>query len=224
MRESRQTDLIHVVWTSSRFFDRDISLDSVKLLYRCTRDGYTAADFRRHCTDAGPTITLVKVAGTNFVFGAYSAVSWPQVPAGSFFTPVSDESKSSFLFSLLNAHRRPLKFKLKHSDYAIYAHASHGPVFGGGPTHSPDIIFGVRDEATAGSSPAAPGVARHATLPFNHHVGNSINTPANYVIDESTELEAGLSLTRRSSIVHDRRLLAGKALFKVHDMEVFAVR
>jgi hypothetical protein len=136
---------------------------NIRLLYRASQHGWTGADFRARCNEQGPTITLVRVADSNCVFGAYVSVSWPSIPEGKWFAPVADESKTSFLFSLSNSYNRPLKFRLRNEKFAIYGHTSHGPVFGGtqNPADSPDIILGIKRD----NGPATPVVAVSPVAP-----------------------------------------------------------
>ena len=46
-----------------------------KLLFRASRDGWTASDFHGMCDDKGATITVVK-SSDGYVFGGYSDVAW----------------------------------------------------------------------------------------------------------------------------------------------------
>ncbi len=47
---------------------------SDKLLYRASRDGWTAANFHSCCDNKGPTVTVVKSG--NYIFGGYTDQSW----------------------------------------------------------------------------------------------------------------------------------------------------
>lgn len=44
------------------------------LLYRASRDGWSAYDFHRLCNDKGATVFLVKV--DDFIFGGFTDQSW----------------------------------------------------------------------------------------------------------------------------------------------------
>ena len=53
---------------------RTIINDSVKLLYRASRDGWAASNFHSCCDSKGPTVTVVKTG--NYIFGGYTDQSW----------------------------------------------------------------------------------------------------------------------------------------------------
>jgi hypothetical protein len=62
----------------------------------------------------------LQVAGSGFVFGAYTHVAWPQRPAySSSNVIVADPSKRSFLFSLVNGENRPFVVPLVDSTRAL---------------------------------------------------------------------------------------------------------
>ena len=44
------------------------------LLYRASRNGWTAANFHSFCDNKGPTVTVVK--NGNYIFGGYTKQSW----------------------------------------------------------------------------------------------------------------------------------------------------
>ena len=48
---------------------------SVKLLYRASRNGWTAANFHSCCDSKGPTVTVIKSTG-NYIFGGYTEQHW----------------------------------------------------------------------------------------------------------------------------------------------------
>ena len=58
-----------------------INRDNLKseLLYRGTRDGFSALTFFNPCATAGPTITLIRSKEKKHVFGGFAARSW-QIP------------------------------------------------------------------------------------------------------------------------------------------------
>jgi len=85
------------------------------LIYRGSRDGFSPEDFYRCCAGKRPFLLLLKVAGNDYVFGAYSAVAIPQGSAG-----VEDSTLSSFLFSLTNRQgNRPFKLNIQPSARAV---------------------------------------------------------------------------------------------------------
>ena len=211
---------------------------SPRLLYRASEHGYAPADFRARCTGRGATLTFVKVAGSNYCWGAYMAVEWPAVPQGEFFVPALDPQAKSFMFSLVNAHGRPLKLKIKTSAGPLAAvagarRAAAGADLAAGPAAAalsavlpppPYALYGHSSHGPVfgGSARLSPDVilgvrddssvdGRTLALGMDHEQGNSINTPTSYAIDEELEAQAGLPGLAHSvpPIVHDRRLLAG---------------
>jgi hypothetical protein len=63
-----------------------------KLLYRASRDGWSASDFHRMCDGKGATVTVVK-SSDGYIFGGYTNVAWEE--KGRY-----KSSAESFLFSL----------------------------------------------------------------------------------------------------------------------------
>jgi hypothetical protein len=100
------------------------------LLWRGSRDGFGAIDFHSRCDGHANTLTLILDTDGN-VFGGFTLVEWESV-SGKY---KCDNSLRSFLFTLKNPHNTPaMTFALKpeRKEYAIYAHSSYGPIFGGG--------------------------------------------------------------------------------------------
>jgi hypothetical protein len=50
--------------------------DKWSLLYRGTRDGFGSKDFHSKCDNHSKTLTLLKAKGSEFIFGAFTAVNW----------------------------------------------------------------------------------------------------------------------------------------------------
>jgi hypothetical protein len=94
-------------------------------LYRGTRDGFDSIDFHSKCDGHSNTLTLLKVKGSEFIFGGYTTVSWDGSRG-----PKSDPN--AFIFSLTNKDNTPVKMKIdpnKHK-FAIYCYPFCGPTFG----------------------------------------------------------------------------------------------
>ncbi len=68
-----------------------------KLLYRGTRDGFTAVQFHARCDGKGETLSVVQ-SSTGNVFGGFSPLPWA-TKGGYFF----DKSQRTFIFSLKNS-------------------------------------------------------------------------------------------------------------------------
>jgi hypothetical protein len=76
-------------------------------------------------------VAIRQVAGTGYVFGAYTAVDWPNQPAkGAPEVIVSDPSGASFMFSLINRYDRPFRLSLIDRECALSVDSTDGPTFG----------------------------------------------------------------------------------------------
>eukprot|EP00979_Chaetoceros_neogracilis_P003672 scaffold652_cov188-Chaetoceros_neogracile.AAC.18 len=96
-----------------------------KLLYRASRDGWTAADFHAMCDDKGATITVVK-SSDGYIFGGYTDVAWGTDNDYKF-------SSVSFLYSLKDhAGIGPVKMPIKShkTEHAVFHIQNYGPGFG----------------------------------------------------------------------------------------------
>src|SRR5207244_11285145 len=47
-----------------------------KLLYRGSRDGFSANIFHSYCDDQGPTIVVVRIEDSREVIGGYNPIGW----------------------------------------------------------------------------------------------------------------------------------------------------
>ena len=68
-----------------------------ELIFRATKDGFTASAFHGKCNDKGATITIVK-AKTGQIFGGYNTVNWSSngsygADAGAFLFHIGKKSK-----------------------------------------------------------------------------------------------------------------------------------
>jgi hypothetical protein len=76
-------------------------------------------------------VAIRQAARTGYVFGAYTAVDWPNQPANDApAVTVSDPSGASFMFSLINEYDRPFRLSLIDRERAICVHPTDGPSFG----------------------------------------------------------------------------------------------
>jgi hypothetical protein len=96
---------------------------SFQLLYRSSRDSPTASSFHSHVANQGSALLVirVKVQGRDYVFGAYSENGF-QTTANGQGQWFPSSPNGTWLFSLINAYKRNLKFKLKRGaeKYAQY--------------------------------------------------------------------------------------------------------
>jgi uncharacterized coiled-coil protein SlyX len=98
-----------------------------KLLWRGSRDGFTAQEFHRRCDGRANTLTLIADTDGN-VFGGFTPVKWEN--SGGY---KGDESLRSFLFTLRNPHGvPPRKFALKaeKKHFAIWCNSADCRSFG----------------------------------------------------------------------------------------------
>jgi hypothetical protein len=101
------------------------------LLWRGSRDGFTAQEFHRRCDGHANTLTLILDTDGN-VFGGFTPVEWESDRYGKF---KGDDSLRSFLFTLKNPHGvPPRKFALQNDmkEYAIICTYDYCALFGKG--------------------------------------------------------------------------------------------
>jgi hypothetical protein len=100
---------------------KDIKLN---LLYRGSRDGFSANNFHVKCDGSSNTLTVIKSTQGN-IFGGYTTLAWDQSSSYK-------NDPACFLFSLVNKENTPLKLRCKDETYSTYCMAAYGPTFGGG--------------------------------------------------------------------------------------------
>ena len=99
--------------------------DATKLLWRGSRDGFTAKAFHKRCDKQGATLTVIKSVD-GWIFGGYNPSSWLSTDPAS-----CHSANGSFLFTLKNLHGiSPTQFFCKTHCRAFYNDASSGPHFG----------------------------------------------------------------------------------------------
>ena len=89
------------------------------MIYRGSRDGFTANAFHSKCNSKSPTISFIK-SDKNKIFGGYTEQTWED--------NVWKNDDKAFLFSFSNNEKYPIKTPQN----AIYAHASYSITYGGG--------------------------------------------------------------------------------------------
>lgn len=98
-----------------------------KLIYKASRDGFSADTFHARCDDLRSTITIIQ-SNNGCLFGGYTSVSWALEKAYG-------NDATAFLFTLTNPHNTPpTKYFIKSTRVgnAIYGHENFGPTFGAG--------------------------------------------------------------------------------------------
>ncbi|GBB93271.1 hypothetical protein RclHR1_02140024 [Rhizophagus clarus] len=91
------------------------------LIYRASRDGNKTKVFHKKCDNKGATIVIVKVKGSEQIFGGYNPIDWES--NGS-----STMVKDSFLFSF--ADRNKVKTAKIGYESSMSFYPGYGPMFG----------------------------------------------------------------------------------------------
>ena len=73
-----------------------------RLLYRKTRDGDTADDFKKYCTDKKNTLTIIKLIDGKII-GGYTSLPWNN------YTDIYNFDSESFLFNQYAKYPKKLK-------------------------------------------------------------------------------------------------------------------
>jgi hypothetical protein len=97
-----------------------------ELIYKATKDGFSAEDFH-HCSDnKGPTMTIIQPQIGDYLFGGYAEISWNC--DGKYRS-----DPAAFLFTLTNPHGiQPTKFFGNPNKKSAVLHSKRcGPCFGG---------------------------------------------------------------------------------------------
>lgn len=132
-----------------------------RLLFRASRNGWTAPDFHQCCDNKGPTLTVVK-SSSGYVFGGYSDQSWTSPSSGTW-----SASSSAFLFSLkCAAGLDPVQMKVASSKSnqanSVYNGKDYCPIFGNGHhfriSHNSNLDSSSYSNFAAGSYPLPAGV------------------------------------------------------------------
>ena len=97
-------------------------INSCKLIFRASRDGFRFEKFHQLCDEKGPTVTLVK-SQKGFFFGGFNTISWSS-RVGKY-----KPAEGNFLFSLTQKSKHEI---YQNSQYAVYLTKDYGPRFGGG--------------------------------------------------------------------------------------------
>lgn len=113
-----------------------------QLLYRGTRDGFSAAAFHEKCDMMGPTLILCK-SNLGKVFGGFTETAWDSKEPEDldfFVNPENENLSRCFLFSLSQKQKYPPK-TYKNSDQDVfsgsYSLKTTGPCFGQGDLSIP---------------------------------------------------------------------------------------
>jgi hypothetical protein len=169
---------------------------SIELLWRGSRDGFTAKAFHSRSDGHSNTLTIIADTGGN-IFGGFTPLPWESIVWNEqqglkSNTLRGDGSLRTFLFTLKNPLNSPaMKFPLKpdRQQYAIVSCIDDGPTFGYG---LPDLWVDDRCDESS----------RNQTIGFGWN------------FDCSAASMAGINPTA---------FLTGGELFTVREIEVFAI-
>ncbi len=94
------------------------------LLYRASRDGYTAAAFHSKCDDKGATIVIAKVKNSGQIIGGYNPLQWDSSNSNK-------STKDSFIFSFTDKNNLQSANVVysKGDQYSVQCLSHCGPVF-----------------------------------------------------------------------------------------------
>ncbi len=96
-----------------------------QLIYRASRDGYTAKVFHQSCDGCFPTMCVIR-SKNGFIFGGFTSVPWSSINQDIWDT-------SAFLFTLKNPHGiKPTKYPIfeRAVEFALDHNLNKGPTFG----------------------------------------------------------------------------------------------
>ena len=119
--------------------NNNINNENVKniiLLYRGSRDGFSAKTFHDKCNNKGETLTIIK-SDDDFIFGGYTEINWDNTTwngkMGEKNNARRDGKGNEFVFTLKNPHNiPPSKFNMKKDwlNHSICCDVNLGPIFG----------------------------------------------------------------------------------------------
>ncbi|KAG9300186.1 hypothetical protein G9A89_002632 [Geosiphon pyriformis] len=115
--ETLYEDLLHHYLVPG---SHQMSVDAQPL--RCSRDGFSPADFHRLCDNKGATVSVIKVKGTGQLIGGYNPQSWS--------CKKWLDGKGSFIFSLGDGKAENAKLSKSISEDGPYDSPNRGPEFG----------------------------------------------------------------------------------------------
>jgi len=119
-----------------------------KLLYKASRDGFSATTFHALCDNKGPTMTIIKSSEGGWLFGGFTREQWTS-------SNTWKADNNAFIFTITNPHNIPAtKFNLTPGQpYGIGDDRTWGPTFGNGL----DIQIMSDSNTNTGSSTNFPG-------------------------------------------------------------------
>ncbi|GBB92837.1 hypothetical protein RclHR1_20630003 [Rhizophagus clarus] len=121
----------------SKWIDRLENTDELKnsyefkLIFRGSRDGFTADDFHKICDNQSRTVTIIKVRDSTEILGGYNPIEWKN--NRNIFIKYGT-TRDSFIFSFLNKENIEtcLISRVQNKARAVGYCNIYGPSFGGG--------------------------------------------------------------------------------------------
>ncbi|EDV26879.1 expressed hypothetical protein [Trichoplax adhaerens] len=103
-------------------------LQQWKLIFRASRDGFSARQFHVYCDNIDPTFVIVRGPDDNLC-GGFSDQPWSRKGASGSYT----RSSKAFIFTLTNQQDMPpSRFDITQEKYALVYDEEYGPTFGAG--------------------------------------------------------------------------------------------
>jgi len=99
-----------------------------RLLFRASRDGYTAAAFHNLCNGYAPLFIVIR-ANTGYIATAYTSVAYNSINNYN-----AAPSGANWLNNLWNGSSASITkyYNTVYTEYATYDNSGYGPTFGGG--------------------------------------------------------------------------------------------
>ena len=90
------------------------------MLWKGSRDGFTASKFHSNCDGKGPTLTVIQ-STDGVIFGGYTSLSWNG--NNSYY-----QDDAAFIYSITKGY----KVSKQNNTSSIRCYSVYGPLFGGG--------------------------------------------------------------------------------------------
>ncbi len=154
-----------------------LNIKELNLVYRASRDGFTAHSFHSKCDGISNTVTIIKTT-SNSVFGGFTSATWTSYIGFTF-------DSNAFIFSLRRSGiSNKERFNVTQPSYGIYSYFSYGPTFGGGH----DIYVGDYSNQN-GNSYSNFGHSYQLPKNINHGSEEAISYLAGSYTWQTTEIE-----------------------------------
>ena len=150
------------------------SVNEWQLIYRGSRDGFTANSFHSKCNGKSKTLVIIK-SNYNYIFGGYTEQDWNG-------NQVYKNDPKAFIFSIVNSSNIPQKYLNNSQQTAIYCDLTCGPIFGNASKYdiNVNVNFAASQQITNNQS--------SYSIPSNFYLGGN----PNYTITEIEVFSKGL--------------------------------